>query len=121
MRLFKSNSVTVDEVEKALMKVLDPHSGKPLPSSQRLDSLVVSPGGDVFAALTATPDTLKDDERLRYEVEQVIQSVRKVGAVNVVLTSHSEHPKPSQSKSQPVPKAPPARKSSPPSPIWSAE
>ncbi|MAT35742.1 MAG: hypothetical protein CMK06_11500 [Ponticaulis sp.] len=116
MRLFKSNSVTVDEVEKALMKVLDPHSGKPLPSSQRLDSLVVSPGGDVFAALTATPDTLKDDERLRYEVEQVIQSVRKVGAVNVVLTSHSEHPKPSQPKSQPVPKAPPARKSSPPSP-----
>lgn len=122
MRLFSSNRNYSAEVNQCLQGVRDPVTEKSLPSSGRIDSLVVTENGDVTLALTATPQTVEADERLRYEAEQAILAIKKIGAVRVLLTAHSDQPMPSQapgtrrvtkgenisSEAKPPPKAAPA-------------
>ena len=60
MRLFSSNRNYSAEVNQCLQGVRDPVTEKSLPSSGRIDSLVVTENGDVTLALTATPQTVED-------------------------------------------------------------
>ena len=66
MRLFSSNRNYSAEVNQCLQGVRDPVTEKSLPSSGRIDSLVVTENGDVTLALTATPQTVEADERREY-------------------------------------------------------
>lgn len=110
MRLFKSTTSRQKDVERALSGVSDPVSGKPLTSSGRIDSLLVSPDGSVILALLGAPDTTEADERLRYQCEQVLSSVKGVKKVSIMLTAHTE----SQSAPSKPPSAPASRPSAPP-------
>ena len=92
MRFIKSQKVSTKSVESALEAVSDPVSGRPVLESGRVDYLMVSPVGDIVLTMTATPQSLEADERLRYEIEQRLLGLKKVGKVSIVLTAHSDHP-----------------------------
>ncbi|MAK60745.1 MAG: hypothetical protein CMK09_07180 [Ponticaulis sp.] len=102
MRFLKSKLPSSKSIESALRAVSDPASGKPLPDSGRIDSLIVSPKGDVALALSGSAETQDQDERLRYEVEQIVSNQPKVGKVSVMLTSHSDAPAPRAAPAQPA-------------------
>lgn len=92
MRFIKSQKVSQQSVESALKQIIDPVSGKSLPSSGRIESLMVSKEGQVILTLLGQAGNQDSDERLRYEVEQTLQSIKKIGNVSVILTAHSERP-----------------------------
>ena len=94
MRFFKSKKVSVPTVSEALKSLSDPNSGKPLPASGRIDDIIVSDDSAVTVSLYGSPETLDQDERLRYEVEQVLSGLSGVSASRVLLTAHSDAPTP---------------------------
>ena len=77
MRFIKSQKVSQQSVESALEQIIDPVSGKSLPSSGRIESLMVSKEGQVILTLLGQAGNQDVDERLRYEVEQTLQSIKR--------------------------------------------
>lgn len=92
MRFIKSQKVSTKSVESALSAVSDPVSGMSIHESGRIDSLMVSPSGDIVLTLKTTAERREADEKLRYEIEQTLSAVKKVGKVSVILTAHSDQP-----------------------------
>ena len=96
MRFFKSRRIQVSDIEIELKSISDPETGAPVTESGRIDSVVVTDAGDVTIAVLGARETLEQDERVRYEIEQVAKAVKGVGEVRVLLTSHSTTAAPSK-------------------------
>ncbi|WP_428376316.1 P-loop NTPase [Lichenicoccus sp.] len=74
-------------VLRALQAVIDPASRRPLPSSGRIDSLVVR-GGLVHLALLAAREEQPAMERVAAAAEAAVRAVRGVVNATVLLTAH---------------------------------
>ena len=87
-------------VLRALQAVSEPATGRDLPSSGRIDSLVVR-GNLVHLALLAGREEQPAMERVAAEAEAAIRAVRGVANATVLLTAH-------RAAAPPRPAAPPA-------------
>nr|WP_321986915.1 Mrp/NBP35 family ATP-binding protein [uncultured Lichenicoccus sp.] len=74
-------------VLRALQAVLDPVSGRPLPASGRIESLVVR-GGLVHLALLTGREEQPAMERVASAAEAAVRAVRGVVNATVLLTAH---------------------------------
>lgn len=82
MRFFKSGKLS-EEMIRDRLKGLGV-------TADEVESLIVSDDGVITLIMTASEQTIEEDEKLRYQIEMALKALNGVSAVRVVLTAQAE-------------------------------